>query len=93
MPLLIPSALYQGPIAKPKDLNISDEGWAKLCERVRAARAAAYADDPQYVEKLWYAYSRSLFNFMLKEYCQSLPLVVPPTDGSDQELSEKGEVL
>jgi hypothetical protein len=71
---------------------ISEERLAAMRKRLEAARAAAYAKDPQYRERLWYSYSRSLFNFMLKEYCRSLPPVVPPTGGPEQELSEKGEV-
>ena len=90
-PLFIPAHLYQGPIPKPKGLDmlgISDERFARSVERMREARAAAYARDPDYRKHLWYAYSRSLFNFMLKELSRSSGSQVPPTGDSDSPLSD-----
>src|SRR6185436_12270291 len=81
--------LVQGPIPKPKGLDISDERFARSVERIREARAAAYASDPHRVERLWYAYSRGLFYFMLKEHFRSSGLEVPPTGDSDPRLSDR----
>jgi len=90
LPTIIPPALIQGPIAKPKDLNISDERWAKVCERIRAVWAADYARDPKYLEKLWSTYSRSLFFFLLKEHGRSLSLMAAAADGMDRKVVENG---